>query len=304
MDTLTIIVLIGGGLLLLKGLSGSLSSPSGQTLRQNKQQLAQQADAQIAQGESIVQATGGYGEQVAQQQQQQYVLRKGGAISAGGAAAGAGVIAGIHSGVLLGGVTFGIGALVGLAAVLWGKHEARIKGAKSENQGWNVIVAGFQESLRGIIGALNAGQIDSLTAVNELKDLKLRIWNSAQQFNRQPGVDFAGGKSQPGLGDIQQTWTIKCDKHCTIGCCLFNNWLGPGINNVIAMIQGRPYWDFGKSSMITGNTITIGGLTNTTKYGRLPIPDLTLTIGSGVAGLMPITPTRPIPLSRNAILTQ
>ena len=232
MDPVTI---IAGGTalyLLVKGLGNKTPTP------------AQQATQQ---GESVIDYTGSLGTQsvanagnvsagIATKEFGALAGGAGAGVGAGFAAAGA---SGAAAGAVTGAVTFGVGALVGLAAALWAKHEQRIKGAKTENAASNMIVPAWVESMYGINAAYNAGQIDSMTAVAELRDLRARVFNAFIQYNHQPGVNWAGGGSQPGLAGSPKYWSVGCSKHCTIGCCIFNNVIGPAIANSILTLLGK-----------------------------------------------------------------
>lgn len=264
MEPVTIILGAGAALLLLKGLAGSSPNPSVPT----------PADAATQQGASEIVQVGQAGVQSTQQLQgvasqtssaafKTTVGAAGAGVSAGVAAAGA---AGTSAGIIAGSVTFGIGAVVGLAVVLWSKHEARIKGAKNEDAAMNVIAAGWKQSMQGIIAAYNSGQINDLTCAAELQQLRDLVLASAQKYNHVPGVDWSGGGTQAAGTRGTKYFTAKCDKHCTVGCCLFNNIIGPGTNNAISMVTSK-----------TVKTITIPSMASS-KYGFTGAPSFQLSI--------------------------
>ena len=262
MEPVTIALGAGAAFLLYKGLKGSAPSP---------------AQSATIQGESTVAQVGAAGANIAAGEQAGYQGIEGkefkGLVGAGGAGVTAGTAAaaagGAGSGLVAGAVTFGVGAVVGLAAVLWAKHEARIKGAKTENAAVNLIAPAWKESLLGIMAAYNAGQISDVVAVNELESLRSLTYAALQKYNHTPGVDWAGGGSQPGLGPNKlQYWSVTCDKHCTIGCCLFNGAMGPGISNVEALIKHK----------IAGPTITIPAMAPKPAYGFRGLDKFTVTV--------------------------
>lgn len=188
-------------------------------------------------------------------------------VSAGEAAAGAG--ASVGSSAALGAVTFGVGALIGVAALEWARHEARIKAAKSENAAMNIAVPGWQQSLLTIVAQYNSGQLTDIQTVSELKQLRQLIFNSLQRYNHTRGVNWKGGGTQPGLWGSTKYFSVKCDKHCTIGCCLFNNVMGPAISNTINLI---------KKTTPGQKSITIPAMQPYPTYGFKGNPSFTVTI--------------------------
>ena len=164
--------------------------------------------------------------------------------------------------------TFGIAAVGAVAALLWSRHEARIKAAKSENAAMNIAVPGWQQSLLGIVSQYNSGQLTDIGTVGELKQLRQLIFNRLQQYNHTRGVNWSGGGTQPGLWGSTKYFSVKCDKHCTIGCCLYNNVMGPAISNTIALIQKQ----------IPGPTITVPAMSAYPTYGFGGNPQFNITI--------------------------
>ena len=271
MDPLLLALLGGGALLAILGLRKSSSSS--------------QAQSQVQQGAAAIDYAGSAGTGVVAQNQQletginsnlfkTEVGAAAGGASAGAAAAGA---ASTGAGITAGAVTFGIGALAGLAVALWAKHEARIKGAKTENAAMNIIAPGWVEAIQGIIAQYNAGTINDLTTVSELKQLRKLVYDDLLKYNHEPGVNWSGGGNQPGIAGVQQYWTVKCSKHCTIGCCIFNNVIGPVTNNAMALVSHRQVWVNSKMSPWQ-NTIYSPTMPGYPKYGFKGISSFPLTV--------------------------
>jgi hypothetical protein len=182
------------------------------------------------------------------------------------------------AGAIAGAATAGIGIAIGVAVVLWQKHEARIKGAKTENAAMNIAVPGWEQSLVGIISQYNAGTLDAPTAAAELVSLKNLVFTSLQRYNHVPGVNWSGGGTQPGLS-AKKYWGITCDKRCTIGCCLFNNVIGPATNNAIALVLHQQLWVASKNGLIPWQkTFTIPAIPPMTKYGFVGTPGIPITV--------------------------
>lgn len=235
MPVIVIALLVGGALLLMSknGGLGGLTGPS-------------QAQQQTQQGASVIAKSGGIASQLSSQGQainenlnatevKTLTAAAGAGVSAGYAAAGT---AGVSSGVVTGAVTFGIGAVIGIAVVLYGKHKARIKGAKNENALANSVTDGWKEAFDGIVAQHNSGQITDLEAAGELQQLRDLVFTDLLKDNHQPGVNWHGGGDQPG-NYTTKYWTVPCSKHCTVSCCIFNNVLGPALNNAIQILQGK-----------------------------------------------------------------
>ena len=274
MEPLTIALLAGGAILVFLGLK--------------KSSAASQSQAQVTQGAEVVQAGGtafqGPANQIRTANENLNSVEFKGVAGAAGAGTTAGVAAagtsGAATGALTAGITFGVGAVVALAAVLWAKHEARIKGAKTENAATNLIVPGWIETIQGIISAYNNGTINDVQTVAELKSLKQLVWDSWQRYNHTPGVDWAGGGTQPGLSSQQKFWTVKCDKHCTIGCCLFNNIIGPATNNAIALVSHQPMFNVGGKAGQSpwSGQFTVPVMSPSPQYGFKGAPSFVLSV--------------------------
>jgi hypothetical protein len=167
---------------------------------------------------------------------------------------------------------------VAVAVELWAKHEARIKGAKNENAAMNIAVPGWLESIQGIIQQYNSNQIDSSTAAESLNQLRGLVFQSLQKYNHVPGVDWKGGVSQPGLTG-KKYWGVACNKHCTIGCCLFNNVIGPATNNAIALVLHQQLWVASKNGLIPWQkSFTIPAMPPMATYGFVGSPATILTV--------------------------
>lgn len=203
-----------------------------------------------------------------------------GAIGAGASTgvAVAGGAGGAAAGAVAASVTAGIGIAIGVAIVLWAKHEARIKGAKTENKAMNIAMPGWLEAIQGIILQYNQGKIDAPTTAAELVALRNLVFTSLQKYNHTPGVDWSGGGGQPGL-TAQKYWGIPCDKHCTIGCCLFNNVVGPATNNAIALVLHHQIWVASKNGLIAWQkSFTIPATPPMAKYGYVGTPAVPLSV--------------------------
>ena len=194
----------------------------------------------------------------------------------GSASTGAtvGMASGAAAGATVAAATFGIGIAIGIATILWKKHEARIKGAQTENAGWNNITAAFVDTIQGIFNAYNQKQLSGDQAATELLAMRDLIKQSGLQFNHMPGVNWSGGGF---TGDsTQKYYTVKCDKHCTVGCCVYNGVIAPAINNAVALMQGKPYIGKANTTPGDGSTMQVPTIFGS-KYGLTQVSAFTLT---------------------------
>jgi hypothetical protein len=264
------LILIGGGALAIWFLGRGPSS--GQSITD------QGANAVVSAGAGGIQASADLS--AADANSSGAFLKTGVAAVGGGASTGVAVggSAGAAAGAATAAVTAGIGIAIGVAVMLWAKHEARIKGAKNENAAMNIAMPGWLEAIQGIILQYNQGKIDAPTTTAELVALRNLVFTSLQKYNHTPGVDWSGGGGQPGL-TVQKYWGIPCDKHCTIGCCLFNNVVGPATNNAVALVLHHQLWTAAKNGLVPWqNAFTIPSTPVDTKYGYQGTPAVVLRV--------------------------
>lgn len=211
--------------------------------------------------------------------QSSYIKTGLGTATAVGAAASTAAVTGasVATAAMTAGITAGIGAVVGIALALWSAHEARIAGAQREDNAWNDIMPGFISIMQGIVNAYNSGQIDKPTAAAEVLAAKQYTFAAAQKFVGTPGTDWVGGNTGNYNGQAvpiglstRQWWRATCDKHCTIGCCLWNGVIGPACNKALDIFTG--------SAPTAGQDVHIAS-TSSSSYGYAGTPqqDLYLT---------------------------
>jgi hypothetical protein len=154
--------------------------------------------------------------------------------------AGAPIIAKATTGILTATGTFGsfagpvgagIGVLVGVIAGLWAAHNARVKGAKAENQAINSAVQTFGAGLKAIFAAANSSDptqnVSAADAAQQVQQLWSTFWAQMSPYMHSPGTaDTSGGGVNCGsglnpAGPCQGTpGGHKCDKSCTATCCV------------------------------------------------------------------------------------
>jgi hypothetical protein len=166
-----------------------------------------------------------------------------GAIAAGSALSIALPIIGIALGAVLGS--------------LFAAHEARVKGATTENAVLNSLIPTMVSAIEQVFQAANAGTITADQAVSAMQALQQQYWQEVAQVETGPGQ--AGGPSKC----VAQTPTpnagTTCDKSCTASCCIGCNTINEWCYNAIQAFQAG-----GGSGPLPWNSIVGNkyGLTN------------------------------------------
>jgi len=162
---------------------------------------------------------------------------------------GAGVATGVATsvgafaslGAAAGPIAAGIGALVGIIAGLWSAHDARVKGATTENAAVQSGLTAFDASLKAIFAAANAGQITAAQASQTCQQILQNFWSSLCPFTTGAGradASMCGSncgtlKSPPVCGEMASGGHL-CNKSCTVTCCVGCN----DLTNTIALAMG------------------------------------------------------------------
>lgn len=201
----------------------------------------------------------------------------------GGIGLETGAIAGTSA--ALGVATAGIGAVAGIAVMLWQQHQLRMKDATNENSAWNIIYPDWMSAIQTIFEAYNTGQIDGPTTIQELQTLRGLVYSDASRFKNMPGIDWSGGMSGGtplGLTSSQTIWQTPCNRSCTIGCCLFNGVCGPNTNRAIALVGGSPVALFGtgQQQMVQTTSFTVPAIPPNSTYGFNGAPAFTLSVNT------------------------
>lgn len=161
----------------------------------------------------------------------------------------AGLTAGTAAaGALTAGIGAGVAILVGVLAGLWAKHEARIKGAKAENQAINSAVQTFDAGLKAIFAAANSSDpsvnVSGATAADQVQQLYQQFWAQMLPFTKALGAaDSSNGGTNCGSGlnpkgPCEGTpGGHKCDKNCTASCCVGCQDLYPTMLQAVAVLN-------------------------------------------------------------------
>ena len=206
-----------------------------------------------------------------------------GLISTGAAVGTSTAVSSLAAGTALGSwagpIGAGVGALVGIIAGLWAAHNARVKGATTENQILNSAVAAFDSSLKAIFAAANSGQISPTDATSACNQLYQTYWQNIAQYQTLPGTADAshhGANCGTYTSGVTTPCTPSggpaCNKSCTAGCCVGCHDLMPAVQDAIAVFQ-NPKGGFINVCRVYGD-----------KYGLQDRAQYTLTYAPPPAG--------------------
>lgn len=191
-----------------------------------------------------------------------------GALLTGSAAIGTSILtATVHLGAAAGPVGAAIAVAAAIAAALLAAHEKRLQDAKTENQAVDQWVPVFDSFISQVVQAYNSGRISAAQAAQICQQFDNTIYNKFRSFVGQPGTAW---NDQVGMAG-------KCNKQCTVGCCLYFGDLGPPLNN-ISYVLGFPTGKWGQGDpRINGRTITIPKV-YPSKYSPLTRDSYTVTL--------------------------
>ena len=192
-----------------------------------------------------------------------------GALATGAASIGTNVLA--KTGLIAAKAVPIVGSIVAVGAAIAGAllaaHKARLQGATNENMAVDQYVPVFDSFVKQLVQAYNSKQIDKATAANAAQQFDHYIYQTFRSFVGKPGTAWNDGAGMAG----------KCDKTCTVGCCVYFGDLGPVLNN-ISYVLGFPTGKWGAGDpRINGRTITVPKV-YPSKYSKLSRDLYTLTL--------------------------
>jgi len=177
------------------------------------------------------------------------------AVSSGGAIASAVVPSSlVSSGTIAAGslavplIGAGIAIVTAIIAGLWSAHEARAAGAKTENAQVSSAVQAFDGGMRAIFDAANssdpAKNITASQAAQAVQQLYAQFWASCCKFTQGPGrADTSGcgancgGPTSTSAPCAGMPYGHKCDKSCTVSCCVGCQDIKPSADMAVSVFQ-------------------------------------------------------------------
>ena len=172
-----------------------------------------------------------------------------GQLITGSAAIGTAALPLMHLGIAASAVPVVGAAIMAVAAIataILAAHQKRLTDAKNENAAVDQWIPVFDSFVTSVVNAYNSKQIDGPSAAQICQQFDQTLYSKFRSFVGQPGTAWS---DQAGMAG-------KCDKTCTVGCCVYFGDLGPVLNNM-SYVLGFPTGKWGKGDpRISGRTIT------------------------------------------------
>jgi len=160
-----------------------------------------------------------------------------------------------------------IAVVASVATALLKAHQARMQGAKNENQAVDQYVPIFDSFVQQLVIAYNKKQCTAAEAATAAQQMDQFIYQKFRSFVGQPGTAWSDSIGMAG----------QCNKSCTVGCCVYFGDLGPVLNNM-SFVLGFPTSKWGRGDpRISGRTITVPKV-YPSKYSSYTRPLYTITL--------------------------
>jgi len=142
----------------------------------------------------------------------------------------------------------GIAIVGSIIAGLWAAHAARAKGAQTENAAVSSAVQAFDGGMKAIFDAANSNDssknISASQAASAVQQLYTQFWQGVCPFTTGPGrADTSncgascGGPTSTSSPCAGMPYGHKCDKSCTVSCCVGCQDIKPSVDMAIAVFQ-------------------------------------------------------------------
>lgn len=160
-----------------------------------------------------------------------------------------------------------IAVAVAIASAIYKAHKARLQGATNENEAVDRYIPVFDSFVKQATDAYNSGQISAGQCAQICQQFDQALYQTFRGFVGHPGTAWSDTAGMAG----------KCDKSCTVGCCVYFGDLGPVLNN-ISYVLGFPTSKWGKGDpRISGRTVTVPKV-YPSKYSRFTRPLYSITL--------------------------
>lgn len=176
-------------------------------------------------------------------------------VGAGGGAAAAIVPSALtSSGLIAAGslavpvIGVGIALVTSLIAGFWSAHEARAKGATTENAAVSSAVQAFDSTMKAIFAAANSTNtqqnISASQAVTLCQQAYSQFWAGVCQYTKGPGRADAsncgascGGPTNMAAPCAGMPNGHFCNAQCTVSCCVGCQDIKPAVDQAVALFQ-------------------------------------------------------------------
>jgi len=132
-------------------------------------------------------------------------------------------------GALALGITAGVGLGTSIVKALLGQHTLRLHDAQNENEAVANIIPAFDSDIQEINQAFNSGT-DAATCIAACAKVDQQVHSYLQSQVGKPGTSWNDATGMKG----------KCDKTCTVGCCVYFGDLGPALSLAVVAMGGSP----------------------------------------------------------------
>lgn len=142
----------------------------------------------------------------------------------------------------------GIAIVGSIIAGLWAAHAARAKGAQTENAAVSSAVQAFDGGMKAIFDAANssdpAKNISASQAATAVQQLYTQFWQGVCPYTTGPGrADTSGcgancgGPTSTSSPCAGMPYGHKCDKSCTVSCCVGCQDIKPSVDMAVSVFQ-------------------------------------------------------------------
>jgi predicted RNA-binding Zn ribbon-like protein len=142
-----------------------------------------------------------------------------------------------------------VGAIASVAESLLAAHQARLKGATNENNAALQIVPVYDSFINKLVAAYNSGQVSAAEAANVFARFDQSVYQQLRSLVGAPGTAWSDAAGMAG----------RCDKTCTVSCCLYFSDLGPPLSLARRVWgdQGGRWGNAGPDPRLNGRTVTV-----------------------------------------------
>jgi hypothetical protein len=121
------------------------------------------------------------------------------------------------------------GIVAGIASSLLAAHTQRMQDAKSENAAVTNLIPNWQADM---VSIARAGQYSRAYRMQQCDQLNQQTIAYLQKQVGKPGTAWSGSPSGCPGSDVPKTenGSHPCNKSCTVGCCIYYNFLEPAVD--------------------------------------------------------------------------
>lgn len=169
-------------------------------------------------------------------------------------------------------------AIAAVADVFLAAHTERLHDAQTENARVTELIPKWDRDFVDIVARYSAGQVNLDQAIAGVQKLDGQAKTYLRGLVGKPGTAWSGAPTGCPGQDVDHSWCLdggqsgscsgphNCNKSCTVGCCIYYNYLEPAADCLIKRLQMGGVRNVGRAA-IPGN-----------KYGFPNFPNFTVQI--------------------------